>query len=146
MTVTSWGAAFRTSLETTSRVAAWPMPGPATASFAHAAQRWGDQPLFADQSPETRALADADRARNTARGLASSLRGMGAGAMAPVWEQLPGLTMPVVCAAGERDHKYRAIAETMAGLLPHGEAVVIPGAGHAAHLENPAAVANLIAG
>lgn len=109
------------------------------------ARRWGDQPLFADQPPEIRRLADADRSRNTARGLAAALRGMGAGVMAPVWDQLETLTMPVICAAGERDHKYRTMAEAMAERLPHGEAVVIPGAGHAAHLENPEAVARLIA-
>ncbi len=54
--------------------------------------------------------------------------------------------MPVICAAGERDTKYRALSEKMAALLPRGEAVTIRDAGHAAHLEQPEAVARLIAG
>ena len=78
---------------------------------------------------------DEDRLRNTAAGLAASLRGMGTGAMTPLWDALPEATWLV----GEFDAKCRGIAERV------GTPVVIPGAGHAAHLEQPYAVARVIA-
>jgi 2-succinyl-6-hydroxy-2,4-cyclohexadiene-1-carboxylate synthase len=102
---------------------------------------WGAQPLFADQPPEVAAAAHRDRLRNTAEGLAASLRGMGTGAMTPVWDRLGELTMPVVVVTGERDAKFRAIGERLADALPDAELVVAKGAGHAVHLEAPAAVA-----
>jgi 2-succinyl-6-hydroxy-2,4-cyclohexadiene-1-carboxylate synthase len=107
-------------------------------AFAH---RWGSQPLFAGQSPEAAALAHRDRLRNTAAGLAASLRGMGTGVMEPVWDRLGELRMPAVIVTGERDAKFRALGERLAAALPQAELVVVPGAGHAVHLEAPAAVA-----
>jgi pimeloyl-ACP methyl ester carboxylesterase len=76
-------------------------------------------------------LAREDRLRSTATGLAAALRGMGTGVMTPLHDRLPAATWVV----GEHDEKFRALA-------PDG-AVVIPGAGHAAHLEAPEAVAEL---
>lgn len=105
------------------------------------ARRWAAQPLFAGQSDEVAAAAHTDRLRNTSSGLAAALRGVGTGAMEPLWSQLPDLQMPVVVLAGERDAKFRAVGERMAAALPRGEFAVIPGAGHAAQLEAPAAVA-----
>jgi 2-succinyl-6-hydroxy-2,4-cyclohexadiene-1-carboxylate synthase len=54
--------------------------------------------------------------------------------------------MPVLLIVGEYDHKYREIAQRMVQALPDGRLEVIAGAGHAVHLERPAAVAALIAG
>ena len=105
------------------------------------ARWWGAQPLFAGQPPEVAAAARADRLRNTAAGLAASLRGMGTGQMAPVWDRLEELTMPATVIVGERDAKFRAIGERMAERLPDAELVVVPGTGHAVHLEAPDAVA-----
>ena len=61
--------------------------------------------------------------------------------MPPLWQRLGELTMPVTAIVGERDAKFRAIAERMAERLPDARVVVVPGAGHAAHLEQPEAVA-----
>ena len=41
--------------------------------------------------------------RNDPRALAAVLRGIGTGAMAPLWERLPTLTMPATVLAGARD-------------------------------------------
>ncbi|MGI8579418.1 MAG: alpha/beta fold hydrolase [Solirubrobacteraceae bacterium] len=106
------------------------------------ARRWAAQPLFVGQSEEVAAAAHVDRLRNTAPGLAAALRGVGTGTMEPLWSRLPELTLPVVVLAGERDAKFRAVGQRMAAALPHGELGVIPGAGHAAQLEAPAAVAD----
>ena len=102
---------------------------------------WGAQPLFAGQPPEVAAAARTDRLRNTAEGLAASLRGMGTGQMTPVWDRLGELTMPTTVLVGERDAKFRAIGERMAERLPDASLVVAAGVGHAVHLEAPDAVA-----
>jgi 2-succinyl-6-hydroxy-2,4-cyclohexadiene-1-carboxylate synthase len=105
------------------------------------ARRWAAQPLFAGQADDAAAAAHADRLGNTASGLAAALRGVGTGAMEPLWSRLAELTMPVVVLAGERDGKFRTVGERLAAAVPHGDFGVIPGAGHAAHLEAPASVA-----
>src|SRR5690242_3097900 len=105
------------------------------------AAEWGAQPLFAGQPERVAAAAHADRLRNRPAGLAAALRGLGTGAMEPLWERLGELTIPVTLVTGERDAKFREIAERMAERLPAARLVVVPGAGHAAHLEQPEAVA-----
>ena len=100
------------------------------------AREWAAQPLFAGQAPEVAAAAHEDRMRRSAAEHAAQLRGLGTGVMPPLWERLGELAMPVSVVVGERDTKFRAIAERMG--FP---TVVIPGAGHAVHLEDPAAVA-----
>ena len=52
--------------------------------------------------------------------------------------------MPVTLAVGERDGKFRGIAAEMSRGLPGSQVVVVPGAGHAAHLEAPEAIAALL--
>jgi len=105
------------------------------------ARRWGALPLFGGQADDVAAAAHADRLRNTVSGLAAALRGVGTGAMKPLWSRLAELAMPVVVLAGERDEKFRAVGERMVATLPRGEFAVIQGAGHAAQLEAPGAVA-----
>jgi 2-succinyl-6-hydroxy-2,4-cyclohexadiene-1-carboxylate synthase len=95
---------------------------------------WSAQPIFATQTRGVAELAREDRLRSTATGLAASLRGMGTGAMKPLWDSVPEATWVV----GEQDEKFRAIAERI------GTPAVIDGAGHAAHLEAPEAVAEVI--
>jgi 2-succinyl-6-hydroxy-2,4-cyclohexadiene-1-carboxylate synthase len=108
------------------------------------AQEWGEQPLFAGQSDRVKAGAYADRLRNTPTGLANALRGLGTGTMEPLWDDLTKLTIPVTLITGERDEKFRALAEAMLQRLPNATHVTIPGAGHAAQLEDPQAVARAI--
>jgi len=58
----------------------------------------------------------------------------------PLWDRLGELSMPVLIIAGERDDKFRAIGEAMAAAIgANARFAVIEGAGHACHLENPAA-------
>jgi 2-succinyl-6-hydroxy-2,4-cyclohexadiene-1-carboxylate synthase len=108
------------------------------------ARAWGAQPLFAGQPPEVADAAHADRLRHTPAGLAAALRGLGTGTMEPLWNRLGELRIPVTVAAGERDAKFVALAQRMAGALPDARLVTIPGAGHAAQLEQPDAVAALL--
>ena len=108
------------------------------------AAEWAAQPLFAGQPERVRAAANADRLRNTSRGLAVALRGLGTGVMEPLWDRLPELQTPVTLIAGERDEKFRSIAERMGERLPRANLVIVPGAGHAAQLESPELVAQAI--
>jgi 2-succinyl-6-hydroxy-2,4-cyclohexadiene-1-carboxylate synthase len=108
------------------------------------AREWGAQPLFAGMPRGIAQQADADRRRNTAPGLAAALRGLGTGAMPSLWERLGELPMPVDLVVGERDAKFRAIAERMAERLREPRVHVVPGAGHAVHLEQPGTLAELL--
>jgi 2-succinyl-6-hydroxy-2,4-cyclohexadiene-1-carboxylate synthase len=107
-------------------------------------REWGAQPLFAGMPRGVAELADEDRLRNTAPGLASALRGLGTGVMPPLWERLGELTIPVDVVVGERDEKFRAIAERMEGPLAAARLHVVDGAGHAVQLEAPDAVVELL--
>jgi 2-succinyl-6-hydroxy-2,4-cyclohexadiene-1-carboxylate synthase len=103
-------------------------------------EHWERLPLFASQAalPDvTRARLRAQRLQNDVRGLANSLRGMGAGRQEPLWEQLPTLDIPALLIAGELDAKYCAIVRRMAAALPAARTVIVPNAGHAVHLEQP---------
>ena len=109
-------------------------------------REWGAQPLFDGMPRGIAEIAHADRMRNTAAGLAAALRGLGTGVMPPLWDRLGELTVPVELVVGERDEKFRAIAERMTAALVAGRLHVVPGTGHAVHLEAPEAVAEVIAG
>jgi 2-succinyl-6-hydroxy-2,4-cyclohexadiene-1-carboxylate synthase len=100
--------------------------------------RWLAQPMFAGLPDDPAALAD--RRRNTAAGLASSLRLTGTGTQEPLWGYLRALPMPVVALAGERDEKFVAAARRLGVCIGTNASVeTIPDAGHAAHVERPAA-------
>jgi 2-succinyl-6-hydroxy-2,4-cyclohexadiene-1-carboxylate synthase len=108
------------------------------------ASAWAALPLWAGQPPEVAAAADAMRRAQSPAGLAAALRGLGTGAMEPLWDGLGELPMPVALIAGERDEKFRALAERMAEAIPDATVHLVPGAGHATQLEVPAGVAALL--
>ena len=101
-------------------------------------REWLDQPLFSGL-PEW-ARFEEERARNTAEGLASSLELAGTGSQESLWRRLGELRMPVLAMAGTRDLKFADIASRTAEAIgSHATVALVPGAGHAAHLEQPAA-------
>jgi 2-succinyl-6-hydroxy-2,4-cyclohexadiene-1-carboxylate synthase len=108
------------------------------------AQRWAQTPILAGLPAELARLVHEDRLKNTPHGLAAALRGLGTGTLSSRWDELRKLAMPVTLVAGERDVKYRSIADQMAAQIPDAEVCTIPSAGHAAHIEAPEAVAWLI--
>lgn len=108
--------------------------------------RWLARPLFATL-PATAAGVDDRRRWATPARLAHQLRALGTGAMEPLWPRLGELAGPLTLAAGALDTKFVAVAESMAAALAPGVDVRVArveGAGHAAHLEQPAAVADLV--
>lgn len=105
---------------------------------------WSSNPIIASQDriPEpARSAIAASRAANRPEGLARSLRGMGLGAMDPTQSTLPGLEVPTLLMVGQEDEKYTDLAIRMSELMPQAQVSRIPGAGHCAHLERPAASA-----
>jgi 2-succinyl-6-hydroxy-2,4-cyclohexadiene-1-carboxylate synthase len=109
---------------------------------------WAARPLFAgltSRGPDFLERLDAARRRNDPRHLSASLRGLGQGATLPLWDRLAGVVVPALIVAGERDSRYVEFGGRLARALPRGRLAVVPGAGHAAHLERPDAVARLLA-
>ncbi len=107
-------------------------------------EEWLAAPLFATLPAERRGLEH--RRRNTVTGLAQSLRWSGTGNMgSAVWDALPGIDVPVLLLAGELDAKFTAIGRRIEELIPGAMFAAIPGAGHAAHAEQPEATADLVA-
>jgi 2-succinyl-6-hydroxy-2,4-cyclohexadiene-1-carboxylate synthase len=121
------------------RLAAWME----TVSIEEVVRFWERQPPFADQSD---ALVDDQRPGRLAQEpaqLARLLRTAGQGALGPIWHSLPRLGLPVLTLAGEHDERYRAAAARIADLAPNARAATVEGAGHAAQLQRPEAVAKL---
>lgn len=104
------------------------------------AGRWMALPLFAGDPPEVRAVWREELLRQDPAGLAAALRGIGTGAMEPLWGRLGELTMPATVLAGERDAKFVALGERLAAGL-RTTLTVVPGAGHGLPREAPDAVA-----
>ena len=114
------------------------------ATIEEFAARWAQTPVLAGQPTDVAASVHADRLRNQPAGLARALRGLGTAALPSLWGRLGEIGAPVTLVVGERDPKFRAIATEMASGLPRAEVIVVPGAGHAVHLEAPGAVAQAI--
>jgi 2-succinyl-6-hydroxy-2,4-cyclohexadiene-1-carboxylate synthase len=109
---------------------------------------WGGLPLFAGlerRGPSFVAQVRAQRLENHVAGLACSLRGMGAGVMEPVWEELADVKFPCTFVAGQLDHGYVASARRLATTVPSGRVEVVQRAGHSVHQERPDAFSRVLA-
>jgi 2-succinyl-6-hydroxy-2,4-cyclohexadiene-1-carboxylate synthase len=108
------------------------------------AEHWLSRPIFAGTPPELLPAWREDLGRTPPADAAAALRGVGTGAMAPLWDRLTELPMPVRVVAGERDARYVRLGEELVAALPRGELVVVPGAGHGLPREAPEALAELL--
>jgi 2-succinyl-6-hydroxy-2,4-cyclohexadiene-1-carboxylate synthase len=109
---------------------------------------WSGLPLFAGlerRGPSFVAQVRAERMNNHVTGLADSLRGMGAGVMEPVWDDLARVTFRCTFVAGQLDHGYVASARRLVATVPDGHLEIVPRSGHAVHLERPEAFARVLA-
>jgi 2-succinyl-6-hydroxy-2,4-cyclohexadiene-1-carboxylate synthase len=111
--------------------------------FERFIDRWRTQPLFAGDPPAVDRLAREDQRRNDPLALAAVLRGIGTGAMEPLWDRLGDLRMPVTVVVGQRDAKFSEIGEQVVSLLADGELAAVAGA-HNLPLENPLALAAIL--
>jgi len=73
----------------------------------------------------------------SASGLALAARGILKQADARVIDSLGGIRVPTLVLWGERDEAFAKPGEYMAAKIPGARKVVIPGAGHAANLDQP---------
>ena len=103
---------------------------------------WLALAIFSGLSDQTNQRSD--RKRNTAKGLADSLRFAGTGTQEPQWPNLHQLSMPVHLIVGELDNKFRTIAQDMQPLLQSVEIKVVPRVGHTVHLEDPATTGHIL--
>lgn len=99
-------------------------------------EEWLAQSLFAGLPSWAR--FDEERRGNSVEGLAASLRRAGTGSMEPLWDRLPEIGCPVLVVTGSRDERYGELGARMAATIgANAHHVVVPGAGHSAHLERP---------
>ena len=101
---------------------------------------WESLPLWDSQSclpAEARENLRRQRLQNSSIGLANSLRGVGTGAQPALHDRLHRLSAPTLIVAGEDDTRFSAIAREMHKAMSHSQLEVLPGTGHAAHLEQP---------
>ena len=81
------------------------------------------------------------RLLNDPESLAVALRGLGPGSMPPLHDRIADIGVPALLVAGAADPKYVEASVAMAASMPNAQARVIDEAGHAVHLDNPAALA-----
>lgn len=109
---------------------------------------WLAQPMFAHVPPDAGGGADARKRDNTVDGLAGALRLAGTGAQEPLWDrvhEIGVLGIPTLVLAGELDGKFKVLAKRLADAIgPSAHTEWVPGAGHAAHLEQPDAFVDII--
>jgi pimeloyl-ACP methyl ester carboxylesterase len=75
----------------------------------------------------------------SAQGLAGAARGMLAQFDSSLIDSLPSIAVPTLVLVGAEDHHFLGAADYMAAKIPGARKIVIPGAGHAANLDQPAA-------
>ncbi len=76
---------------------------------------------------------------NSAQGLAHAARGMLAQVDDRIIQSLPHIAKPTLVLVGEDDEAFIAPSDYMAAKIPGARKVVLPGAGHAANIDQPAA-------
>jgi 2-succinyl-6-hydroxy-2,4-cyclohexadiene-1-carboxylate synthase len=105
--------------------------------------RWVANPMFGDVPGAANGLDE--RRRNTAGGLASSLRRAGTGTQDPLWNRLDELDVPVLMVTGARDAKFCDLGRRMVdGIGANASMAVIADADHAPHLQRPHQVASVV--
>lgn len=109
--------------------------------------RWERLPLWASQTrldARRRGKLRQQRLSQSPMGLANSLRGAGAGRDVPVLDRLGEIPVPVLLIAGELDPRYVDHARGMASRLRAARVAIVPGAGHAVHVERPTEYARIV--
>ncbi len=108
---------------------------------------WEALPILAAQAglpAATRRRLRADRLRNRAVGLATSLRGAGQGTAEPVHDRLRSIAARTLIVAGRLDPVGCDRAMIVAGSIPGSRLEIVDGAGHAPHLEQPGSFRRLV--
>ncbi|HUE05951.1 MAG TPA: alpha/beta fold hydrolase [Acidimicrobiales bacterium] len=105
-------------------------------------ESWLRGPLFERLGDDAN---QGERLRNSAAGLASSLRLCGTGTQEPLWGAIPTIGCPILALAGTDDTRFAAHALRLARLAPSGVVSLVPGGGHAVHLAQPDHTSRIVA-
>lgn len=110
-------------------------------------EAWHSRPIFASRRgrPDWPEEVRRKKTRNRAAGLAETLRRLGLGAQPDYRRHLAEITAPTLWVTGGLDETYTRLAADCAPRMMHAEHVVIEGAGHGAHLEEPQAFQDILA-
>jgi len=93
---------------------------------------------LAELSGRSREAREAATHHRSAQGLAHAARGMLAQRDARVIDGLPSIAVPTLIVVGDRDEPFLAPCQYMAKKIPGARLEIIPDAGHAANLDQPA--------
>lgn len=110
---------------------------------------WEAMPMFegiSRRGPQFLAWLHSLRMANTPEGLAGSLRGMGPGAMEPLWDGLSSLLTPSTFVAGEKDTTFVAHAQRLNESVAGSRLQIVGDSGHSAQFEQAADTAEILAG
>jgi 2-succinyl-6-hydroxy-2,4-cyclohexadiene-1-carboxylate synthase len=103
---------------------------------------WLAQPMFASLPHDSR---ERQARSHDAHGLAMSLRLSGTGTQRWLGESLGEFERPALALAGAEDKKFVLEARRLQDAFTHSSSAFVADAGHAAHLERPHLVAQLVA-
>ena len=109
---------------------------------------WESLPMFAGikrRGADFAAWLHWLRMGNGADGLAASLRGMGAGAMDPLWDELATIDLPCTFVAGEDDAPFVQAAARLKETVAGSRIRIVPDSGHSVQFEQPDAAASILA-
>ena len=110
---------------------------------------WSQVPIIQSQrnvDVDFQQKRDVRRSQAHLDSLAASVLGFGAGVMPSVWHRLHEVDMPVLLIVGQEDQKYSQLGIELRAGIATSELHVVPDCGHAPHLEQPGAVAEIIDG
>ncbi len=108
-------------------------------------QDWYAMPLFDSLRAHPQfAQMVAQRLQNQPQQLARSMRAMGTGRQAPLWEAWESVAVPILLLVGEWDQKYVGISAEMAARNRHARVEIVANAGHNVHFEQPASYLILV--
>jgi 2-succinyl-6-hydroxy-2,4-cyclohexadiene-1-carboxylate synthase len=102
---------------------------------------WLAQPMFASLPRDD---AERQARSHNAQGLATSLRRAGTGTQAWLGESFEHFTQPVLAIAGANDKKFTLEARRLQDAFVHAGSAFVADAGHAAHVEQPRLVSELV--
>jgi pimeloyl-ACP methyl ester carboxylesterase len=117
-----------------------------------ARRQWNERALRRADDLEARGIGDPVGGAETrlgkhrsARGLAGAARGMLTQADSSLIDSLPTIAVPTLVLVGSEDRHFLAAADYMASKIKGASKAVIPGAGHAANLDQPSAFNRAVA-
>ena len=115
-----------------------------TGNWQEFLKTWNEQPILGGTVP--RDPQAAGRLVMRRREIARSFVDWSLGVQAPLWDRLHEITIPVLWVVGERDAKFRALAERAVVRMPRATLAIAPGAGHRVPWDAEAWLAGQVAG